>query len=53
LKNQIQALMVGADLTSSIEPIKDEGDEAKRTADFDWYLQDPQPVSHRAHRQPP
>ena len=39
LKNQIQALMTGADLTSSIEPIKDDGDEAKRTADFDWYLQ--------------
>jgi hypothetical protein len=39
LKIQIRALLTNADVSSSVEPVKDEGDESKRTVDLDWYLQ--------------
>jgi hypothetical protein len=39
LKDQITALANQAEITSSIEPIKDEGDEAQRSVDLDWYLE--------------
>ena len=39
LKGGITALMNQAEIASSVEPIKDEGDDTKRTVDLDWYLQ--------------
>jgi len=39
LKTDVTALMTQADITSSIEPVKDEGDDTTRTLDLDWYLQ--------------
>lgn len=39
LKSEIGALMTHAEISSSVEPIKDDGDAAKRTVDLDWYLQ--------------
>jgi hypothetical protein len=39
LKIQVAALVNQAEVTSSIEPIQEEGDEAKYKVDLDWFLQ--------------
>lgn len=39
LKGAITALTNHAEVTSAIEPVKDEGDETKRSVDLDWYMQ--------------
>ncbi len=39
LRSSIEALIAQAEISSSIEPVKDEGDEAKRSVDLDWTLQ--------------
>jgi len=39
LKSNVAALMNQAEITSSIETVKDDGDENKRTVDLDWYLE--------------
>ncbi len=39
LKTGIEALVNQAELASSVEPIKNEGDDSKRTVNLDWYLQ--------------
>lgn len=39
LKESATALTNQAEVTSAIEPVKDEGDEAKRSVDLDWYMQ--------------
>jgi hypothetical protein len=39
LKNDITALITQADVSSSVEPIKDEGGDTAHTMDLDWYLQ--------------
>jgi hypothetical protein len=39
LKSGVSALTNQGDLTSSIEPLKDDGDDSARTVDLDWYLQ--------------
>jgi len=39
LKDSVAALTNQAEVTSAIEPVKDEGDDTKRSVDLDWYLQ--------------
>lgn len=39
IKAGVTALLAQADLTSSVEPLSDEGDDSKRTVDLDWYLE--------------
>ncbi len=39
LANSIPALLSQGDVSSSIEFVKDEGDDAKRTVQLDWYLE--------------
>jgi len=39
LKNDVAALMNQAEITSSIEILQEDGDEAKRSVDLDWYLE--------------
>ncbi len=39
LKTGVTALVRQADVSSSVEPLSDEGDDTKRTVDFDWYLE--------------
>ncbi|HWY48060.1 MAG TPA: hypothetical protein VNX70_11795 [Bryobacteraceae bacterium] len=39
LKTGVTAMVRQADVTSSIEPLSDEGDDTKRTVDLDWYLE--------------
>jgi hypothetical protein len=39
LKSAVTALVNQADVSSSVDPVKDEGDEARRTVDLDWYLE--------------
>ena len=39
LKNQITALVNQADVTSSIEPVQEQGDNTQYTIDLDWFLQ--------------
>ena len=39
LKNEIEAQTNQAEVSSSIEPLKDEGDDKKRSVDLDWYLE--------------
>ena len=39
LKAEVAALVKQADISSSVEPLKDEGDETKRNVDLDWYLE--------------
>lgn len=39
LKTQIDALVQGSELSSSVEPVNDEGDDSKHTVDLDWYLE--------------
>jgi hypothetical protein len=39
LKNAVTALVSQAEVSSSVEPVKDEGDDTKRTVELDWYLE--------------
>jgi hypothetical protein len=39
LKTGVTAMVRQADVTSSIEPLSDEGDDTKRNVDLDWYLE--------------
>jgi hypothetical protein len=39
LKTDVTALMTQADISTSAEPIKEEGGDATRSMDLDWYLQ--------------
>ena len=39
LKAEIGSLLTGNQVSSSIEPIKEDGDDTKRSVDLDWYLQ--------------
>ena len=39
LKGQISTLLVGTEISSSVESVKDDGGESTRTVDLDWYLQ--------------
>jgi hypothetical protein len=39
LKSNIDALVNQAEISSSIEPNKNEGDESRRVVDLDWYLE--------------
>src|SRR5579864_4897700 len=39
LKNQIDALTNQAEVSSSIDPINNEGDNRKRAVDLDWFLE--------------
>jgi len=39
LKTQVAALVNQADVTSSIEPVTEQGDDAKYRIDLDWFLQ--------------
>jgi hypothetical protein len=39
LHEAIPALLDQGEITSSVEPLRDDGDEAKRTVDLDWYLE--------------
>ena len=39
LKTQVTALVNQADVTSSVEPIQEGGDDTNRTIDLDWFLQ--------------
>src|SRR5271170_2425761 len=39
IRNDVAALVNQADVGSAIEPISDEGDDAKRSLDLDWYLE--------------
>jgi hypothetical protein len=39
IKAGVTALLSQADVTSSVEPLSDEGDDSKRTIDLDWYLE--------------
>jgi hypothetical protein len=39
LKSDVAALMNQAEVTSSIEMLEENGDEARRTVDLDWYLE--------------
>jgi hypothetical protein len=39
LKAAVTALVNQAEVSSFVEPLKDEGDDTKRTVEFDWYLE--------------
>ncbi len=39
LRDGIAGLIAQAEVTSDIDPVKDEGDETKRSVDLDWTLQ--------------
>lgn len=39
LRAQIGSLMTQTEISSSVEAVKDGGDDTKRTVDLDWYLQ--------------
>jgi murein L,D-transpeptidase YcbB/YkuD len=39
LKNQVTALVNQAEVTSSVEPVQEGGDDDKRIIDLDWFLQ--------------
>ena len=39
LRSAIEALVNQAEVSSSIEPLKNEGNDTKRTVDLDWYLE--------------
>ena len=39
VKDQIAALVNQAEVASSIEPVRDEGDDMKRSVDLDWFLE--------------
>src|SRR5580704_3098380 len=50
LKTGVTALVRQADVTSSVEPLSDEGDHAKRTVELDWYLEVLLPDGHLVRR---
>jgi len=39
LKGAVTALVNQAEVSSSVEPLKDEGDDTRRTVELDWYLE--------------
>jgi hypothetical protein len=39
LRAGVTALVNQAEVTSSVEPMSDDGDETKRTVELDWYLE--------------
>jgi hypothetical protein len=39
IKTGVTALVRQADVTSSIEPLTDDGDDTHRTVEMDWYLE--------------
>ena len=39
LQGYIDALILQAEVSSSIDPVKDEGDDSKRSVDLDWIMQ--------------
>ena len=39
LKSSVTALVNQAEVSSSVEPLKNEGDELKRFVELDWYLE--------------
>ena len=39
LKRNVAALTNQAEVSSSIEPLTDQGDDSKRSVELDWYLQ--------------
>lgn len=39
LKSQVTALVNQAEVTSSVEPVQEGGDDEKRSIDLDWFLQ--------------
>ena len=39
LRAAIPALLSQGEIVSSVEPLRDEGDDAKRTLQLDWYLE--------------
>jgi hypothetical protein len=39
LRGAIPALLAQGDIVSSVQPLRDEGDETKRTLQLDWYLE--------------
>ena len=39
LKTEIDGLTLQNEISSSVEPIKDDGDDSKRLVEMDWYLQ--------------
>lgn len=39
LKNQVTALVNQAEVSSSVEPVQESGDDSKRSIDLDWFLQ--------------
>jgi len=39
LKGNVEALVNQADVSSSIEPLKNEGDDSRRMVDLDWFLE--------------
>ena len=39
LKGAVTALVNQAEVSSSVEPLKDEGDDTKRTVELDWFLE--------------
>lgn len=39
LKGAVTALVNQAEVSSSVEPLTDEGDDSKRTVELDWYLE--------------
>jgi len=39
LKAGVTALVNQADVSSSVEPLNDDGDDASRTVELDWYLE--------------
>jgi hypothetical protein len=39
LKENVTALVNQAEVTSSIEPVQEDGDEARRVVDLDWYIE--------------
>ena len=39
LKTDVEAMVNQAEVSSSVEPIKNEGNDTKRAVDLDWYLE--------------
>src|SRR6266404_9415554 len=39
LKGAVTGLVNQAEVSSSVEPLKDQGDDTRRTVEFDWYLE--------------
>ncbi len=39
LSESIPALLAQGDIVSSVEPLRDDGDETKRSLDLDWYME--------------